>query len=139
MRSGAPSRSRDDCPNASPDSTTEIGDNLVYPVKAGRGDQRLEVGLLLGTSSLAGESVLTAMGTSLAAFRVGGGIVVLMMAVSMLMAQPGAVRQTPEEAVASAQKEGVAVVPLGIASCLRGLRAIGRLALAGAYGRSCRV
>jgi multiple antibiotic resistance protein len=69
---------------------------------------------VLCAAALVGESVLTAFGTSLAAFRVGGGIVVLMMAVSMLMAQPGAVRQTPEEAAASAMKEGVAVVPLGI-------------------------
>lgn len=72
------------------------------------------VGVLLGASAVAGESLLTAMGTSLASFRVGGGIVVLMMSISMLMAQPGAVRQTPEEAEVSAQKEGVAVVPLGI-------------------------
>ena len=74
----------------------------------------LAVGLFLCTAAVAGESLLTLMGTSLASFRVGGGIVVLMMALSMLMAQPGAVRQTPEEAAASAQKEGVAVVPLGI-------------------------
>jgi multiple antibiotic resistance protein len=72
------------------------------------------VGALLIASALLGESILTAMGTSLAAFRVGGGIVVLMMAISMLMAQPGALRQTPEEAAASTQKEGIAVVPLGI-------------------------
>jgi multiple antibiotic resistance protein len=74
----------------------------------------LAVGGLLSAAALIGESVLTAFGTSLAAFRVGGGIVVLMMAVSMLMAQPGALRQTPEEAAASATKEGIAVVPLGI-------------------------
>jgi len=69
---------------------------------------------LLAVSALAGESVLTAMGTSLAAFRVGGGIVVLMMAISMLMAQTDPLRQTPEEAAMSASKEGVAVVPLAI-------------------------
>jgi len=74
----------------------------------------LTVGGLLCAAALAGESLLAMMGTSLASFRVGGGIVVLMMAISMLMAQPGSVRQTPEEAEASADKEGVAVVPLGI-------------------------
>ncbi len=72
------------------------------------------VGALLVVAALLGESILTAMGTSLAAFRVGGGIVVLMMAISMLMAQPDALRQTPEEAAASTHKEGIAVVPLGI-------------------------
>lgn len=74
----------------------------------------IAVGVLLIAAALVGESLLTAMGTSLAAFRVGGGIVVLMMAISMLMAQPGPLRQTPEEAAASTGKEGIAVVPLGI-------------------------
>jgi len=69
--------------------------------------------ILIG-AALVGEWLLVAVGTSLAAFRVGGGLVVLMMAISMLMAQPGAVRQTREEAVASEQKEAIAVVPLGI-------------------------
>jgi len=72
------------------------------------------VGALLSAAALVGESLLTAMGTSLAAFRVGGGIVVLMMAISMLTAQPSPLRQTPEEAAASSGKEGIAVVPLGI-------------------------
>jgi multiple antibiotic resistance protein len=74
----------------------------------------LAVGGVLLAAALFGESILTAFGTSLAAFRVGGGIVILMMAVSMLMAQPGPLRQTPEEAAASTEKEGIAVVPLGI-------------------------
>lgn len=69
---------------------------------------------VLTAAALIGESLLTVLGTSLAAFRVGGGIVVLMMAISMLMAQPDPLRQTPEEAAASTGKEGVAVVPLGI-------------------------
>ncbi len=61
-----------------------------------------------------GESLLALMGTSLGAFRVGGGIVVLLMALSMLAAQPGRLRQTPEEAAEAISKEAVAVVPLGI-------------------------
>ncbi|MBW2499054.1 MAG: NAAT family transporter [Deltaproteobacteria bacterium] len=72
------------------------------------------VGTLLVAAALTGEALLTAMGTSLAAFRVGGGIVVLLMALSMLMAQPGPLRQTAAEAEQSASKEAVAVVPLGI-------------------------
>jgi len=52
----------------------------------------LSVLFLLAGAALAGETVLYAFGTSLAAFRVGGGIVVLLMALSMLMAQPGAMR-----------------------------------------------
>ena len=74
----------------------------------------LTVGGFLVVAALVGESLLTAMGTSLAAFRVGGGIVVLMMAISMLMGRPGPVRQTEEEVRASVDKETIAVVPLGI-------------------------
>jgi multiple antibiotic resistance protein len=69
---------------------------------------------LLVASALAGESALTLMGTSVAALRVGGGIVLLLMALSMLSAQPGRLRQTPEEAQEAVGKEAVAVVPLGI-------------------------
>jgi multiple antibiotic resistance protein len=72
------------------------------------------VGGLLIVCALAGESALTLMGTSVAALRVGGGIVLLLMALSMLTAQPGRLRQTPEEAEEAVSKEAVAVVPLGI-------------------------
>jgi multiple antibiotic resistance protein len=70
-------------------------------------------GVLAG-AALAGESILGAFGTSLAAFRVGGGIVLLLMAISMLTAEPDRTRHTPEEDAVGATKEGVAVVPLGI-------------------------
>ena len=72
------------------------------------------VGGVLIVSALCGESLLALMGTSLGAFRVGGGIVVLLLALSMLAAQPGRLRQTPEEATEAISKEAVAVVPLGI-------------------------
>jgi len=74
----------------------------------------LSVAIVLATAALTGESLLAILGTSLAAFRVGGGIVILMMAISMLMARPDALRHTPEEAQAMADQEAIAVVPLGI-------------------------
>jgi multiple antibiotic resistance protein len=37
------------------------------------------------------------MGTSLASFRVGGGIVLLLMSLAMLNGQTGSVRTRPEE------------------------------------------
>jgi multiple antibiotic resistance protein len=69
--------------------------------------------VLLGTA-LAGESILRLMGTSLASFRVGGGLVLLLMAVAMLRAEAGAVRQTPEESQQALGKAAVGAVPLGI-------------------------
>ncbi|MBM4383402.1 MAG: NAAT family transporter [Deltaproteobacteria bacterium] len=70
-------------------------------------------GVLAG-AALAGEAILGAFGTSLPAFRVGGGVVLLLMAVSMLNAEPDRTRHTPEEDLASTTKESVAVVPLGV-------------------------
>lgn len=70
-------------------------------------------GVLAG-AALAGESILGVFGTSLAAFRVGGGIVLLLMALSMLTAEPDRTRHTPEEDRASRDKASVAVVPLGV-------------------------
>ncbi|HEY8121071.1 MAG TPA: MarC family protein [Myxococcota bacterium] len=70
-------------------------------------------GVLAG-AALAGETILGAFGTSLPAFRVGGGIVLLLMALSMLTAEPDRTRHTPEEDLASRDKASVAVVPLGV-------------------------
>jgi multiple antibiotic resistance protein len=70
--------------------------------------------VVLSVAALTGDTLLRIMGTSLAAFRVGGGIVMLLMAISMLGAQETPLRQTREEAAASGDKLGIAVVPLAI-------------------------
>jgi multiple antibiotic resistance protein len=69
--------------------------------------------VLIG-ASLMGEAVLQAMGTSLPSFRVGGGIVLLLMALAMLRAQSDAVRTTPAEEAEAADRNAIAVVPLAI-------------------------
>lgn len=74
----------------------------------------LTVLLVLVIASLTGETLLLAMGTSLASFRVGGGIVVLLMALSMLRAQTDAVRTTPAEQAEASDRDAIAVVPLAI-------------------------
>lgn len=78
----------------------------------------LVVAVVLFVAALTGDTLLWVMGTSLPAFRVGGGIVMLLMAISMLGAQTTPLRQTEEEVVASGEKTGdktgIAVVPLGI-------------------------
>jgi multiple antibiotic resistance protein len=72
----------------------------------------LTVFLVLVASSLVGEALLRLIGASLAAFRVGGGLVLLLMALSMLNAQVGGVRQSEAEAheLESGQVSGI--VPL---------------------------
>lgn len=74
----------------------------------------LSVWLLLSIAALAGEAILTLLGTSFGAFRVGGGIVLLLMGLAMLGAEIGPLRQTRLEADEAAAKAGIAVVPLGI-------------------------
>lgn len=74
----------------------------------------LTVLLVLMTASLTGEALLQGMGTSLASFRVGGGIVLLLMALSMLRGQTDAVRTTPAEEAEAGDRSAIAVVPLAI-------------------------
>lgn len=75
----------------------------------------LTVAAVLIVSALAGESVLHLLGTSLASFRVGGGIVLMIMALSMLRAEPNLMRPTSSAGhEAESSKASVAVVPLAI-------------------------
>lgn len=74
----------------------------------------LSVGIVLLISLIAGTLVLNVFGISLASFRVGGGILILLMAISMMQATMSPARQTPEEARDAVLKEQVAVVPLAI-------------------------
>lgn len=70
--------------------------------------------MVLVAASLMGETLLLGMGTSLASFRVGGGVVLLLMALAMLRAQTDAVRSTPSEEAEAEDKSAIAVVPLAI-------------------------
>ena len=70
--------------------------------------------VVLITAALTGESLLHGMGTSLASFRVGGGIVLLIMALAMLRAQTDSIRSTPEEEAEASDMNAIAIVPLAI-------------------------
>ena len=69
---------------------------------------------VLAGSALFGERLLVAFGASLAAFRVGGGLVLLLMALAMLNAEAGGVRQSEEEAKELESGEVSGVVPLAV-------------------------
>lgn len=73
----------------------------------------IATGMVLGIALLTGESILRFFGISIASFRVGGGILILLMAISMLHARMSPAKQTDEEMADSADRESVAVVPLG--------------------------
>ena len=70
--------------------------------------------MVLQISLLAGEPILNFFSIGLPAFRVAGGILILLMGLRMLHATPDRSRHTPEEQAESSEKESVAVVPLAI-------------------------
>lgn len=69
---------------------------------------------ILLVSLLLGEVILGIFGISIHSFRVGGGILLLLMSISMLHAHVSPITQTEEEAEESRDKESIAVVPLSI-------------------------
>ena len=74
----------------------------------------ITVFIVLTISALVGTYVLEFFGISVASFQVGGGILLLLMAVSMMQARESGLRQTPEEQLEAADRHAVAVVPLAI-------------------------
>ncbi|MDF1614065.1 YchE family NAAT transporter [Desulfurivibrio dismutans] len=71
------------------------------------------VAILLVTL-LSGELILRFFGISIDSFQVGGGLLLLLMAISMLQARTSRVAHTSDEAEETADRETIAVVPLAI-------------------------
>jgi multiple antibiotic resistance protein len=61
-----------------------------------------------------GEPLLMFFGIRLAAFSVAGGLLLLLLALSMVQAHVSPQRQTQDEALEAEEKDSVGVVPLGI-------------------------
>ncbi len=70
--------------------------------------------IILLISLFFGDLLLEFFGISIASFRVGGGILILLMAIAMLHAKTSLIRQTEEEADESIERESVAIVPLAM-------------------------
>jgi multiple antibiotic resistance protein len=69
---------------------------------------------ILSTFAVAGTLIFRVFGVTLGAFKVAGGILLLLTSIEMLRAQPQRTRVTPEEAQEGADKEDVAIFPLAI-------------------------
>ncbi len=89
----------------------------------GRGDEdrarlarisAITVFLVLAFSAFLGEALLRLIGASLPAFRVGGGLVLLLMALAMLNAEAGKVRQSDAEAYELQSGDVSGVVPIAV-------------------------
>jgi multiple antibiotic resistance protein len=71
------------------------------------------VAILLVTL-ICGEFILRFFGISIGSFRMGGGILLLLMAISMLQAKTSRAAHTSDEAEETTDRETIAVVPLAI-------------------------
>ncbi len=91
------------------------------------------VTLILLTVLFFGQLMLQFFGISIDSFRVGGGILLLIMAIAMLNAKTSNVKQTKVEAYESIEKEAVAIVPLAM-PLLAGPGAISTVILAAHKG-----
>ncbi|MFO7588495.1 MAG: NAAT family transporter [Gemmatimonadota bacterium] len=74
----------------------------------------LAVAVVLVAVVWAGEGILGFFGVRIASFRVGGGILILLMAISMLQARTSPSKQTREEAEEAGTRDSVGVVPVGV-------------------------
>jgi multiple antibiotic resistance protein len=89
------------------DGYDDAGRHVVARVAA------LMVGGVLVASALCGEALLGLFGIDVAHFQIGGGILLLTLALSMLHAQPSRARETPEEMGEASNREQIGAVPLG--------------------------
>lgn len=68
--------------------------------------------VMLCTFTVAGGLIFQAFGISLGAFKVAGGLMLLLMAVDMMRAHPSPTRTTAEEQAESSTRDDVAIFPL---------------------------
>ncbi|KVD49130.1 hypothetical protein WS89_28445 [Burkholderia sp. MSMB1072] len=69
---------------------------------------------VMTVTALLGQQIINFFGISVGSLEVGGGIIMLLMAINMLNAQIGNTRSTPEERDEAELKDNIAVVPLAI-------------------------
>jgi multiple antibiotic resistance protein len=72
------------------------------------------VAVVLIASTLIGKLLLNFFGISIASFKVGGGILLLLMSIAMMQAKYTQSKQTPEEAEEAGEKASIAVVPIAM-------------------------
>ena len=70
--------------------------------------------LVLSVFAVAGGLIFQAFGISLGAFKIAGGLMLLLMSVDMMRAQPSPTRTTAEEQDDSRTRDDVAIFPLAI-------------------------
>jgi multiple antibiotic resistance protein len=74
----------------------------------------ISVFCVIAVTTVLGQQIIGFFGISVGSLEVGGGIIMLLMAINMLNAQIGNTRATPEERDEAESKNSIAVVPLAI-------------------------
>lgn len=74
----------------------------------------LTAGVVLATFAVAGIWIFRLLGIGLGAFKIAGGVVLLLLALDMIRIQPSRTRITEKEVEAGTAKEDVAIVPLAM-------------------------
>jgi multiple antibiotic resistance protein len=74
----------------------------------------LTAGAVLAAFALTGAWLFTLLGITLGAFKIAGGVVLLLLALDMIRTQPSRTRITQGEVEAGQVKEDIAIVPLAI-------------------------
>jgi multiple antibiotic resistance protein len=75
----------------------------------------IAVPCIIAVAALLGGQIIAFMGISIGAFKVGGGIILLLMALQMMNANSaGGARSTPAEQAEATHKHSIAVVPLAM-------------------------
>lgn len=88
-----------------------------FSAAQGRAAARVAALTVLGVLTLftfVGEPMLAFFGIRLAAFSVAGGLLLLLLALSMVQAHVSPQRQTRDEAAEAEERDAVGVVPLGV-------------------------
>ena len=70
--------------------------------------------IVLTLAAFVGDGMLSFFGISIPSFQVGGGILIMLISISMMHGKQGGTRQTAEEAQSMAEREVIAIVPLSI-------------------------
>ena len=72
------------------------------------------VAVVLIVAAVGGQPLLALFGITIASFKVGGAILILLIAIAMMHGEQSGEKQTPDEAREAEYKERIAVVPLAI-------------------------
>lgn len=74
----------------------------------------IAIGVIMLVTLWTGKAILDLLGITISSFRCAGGLILLLMGLSMLQSKESPVSNTPEDNAAAKERESIAVVPLAL-------------------------